>query len=193
MCGVIVVCMCAVLCDYWNLWLTCGGKMETVRVQLLSKPSMNSRQLRLIVMSWIVNDNFTTCNHVLTTEIIKGSSNTSNDQEKIDTKSTTNSQIAQPHNTVNNLLVCILVDSDDDFMPTSVKRTRKNPSTTSKGNDFNDELIKSEKVGRPLILGILPEGYTYKMITITNFKDLDSFDCELKIKLETEKVDNGLQ
>ena len=88
MCGVIVVCMCAVLCDYWNLWLTCGGKMETVHVQLLSKPSMNSRQLRLIVMSWIVNDNVTTCNLALTTEI-KGTSNTSNDQENIDTKSTT--------------------------------------------------------------------------------------------------------
>ena len=22
-CGVIVVCMCAVLCDHWDLWLTC--------------------------------------------------------------------------------------------------------------------------------------------------------------------------
>ena len=32
----IVVCMCAVLCDYWNLWLTCGGKMETVHVPLLA-------------------------------------------------------------------------------------------------------------------------------------------------------------
>ena len=131
----------AVLCEYWNLWLTCGGKMETVHVQLLSKPSMNSRQLRLIVMSWIVNDNVT----LAPTTEIKGTSNTStsNDQEKIDTKSTTNSQTAQPHDTVNNPLVCIPVDSDDDFMPTSVKRTTKNPSTTSKDNDFNDELNRA--------------------------------------------------
>ena len=86
-------------------------------------------------------------------------------KKKIDTKSTTNSQTAQPHDTVNNPLVCIPVDSDGDFMPTSVKRTRKNPSTTSKDNDFNDELIKSEKVGRPLILGMISEGYIYKTVT----------------------------
>jgi hypothetical protein len=48
-CGVIVVCMCAVLCDHWDLWLTCGNEMEAVHVPLLSKPSINSRQLRLIV------------------------------------------------------------------------------------------------------------------------------------------------
>ena len=63
-CGVIVVCMAAVLCDHWNLWLTCGSQMEEVHVPLLSNPSMNSRQLRLIVMSWIVNDNVNTCHIV---------------------------------------------------------------------------------------------------------------------------------
>ena len=65
-CGVIVVCMCAVLCDYWNLWFTCGCEMEAVHVPLLSKPSINSRQLRLLVMSWIVNDSVNTCNLVPT-------------------------------------------------------------------------------------------------------------------------------
>ena len=39
----------------------------------------------------------------------------------------------------------------------------------------------------PLILSTLPEGYTYKMVTVTHFKDLDSFNCELKIKLGTEE------
>ena len=34
---------------------------------------------------------------------------------------------------------------------------------------------------------MLPEGYTYKMVTVTHFKDLDSFNCELKINLETEE------
>ena len=62
--GVIVVCMAAVLCDHWNLWLTCGSQMEEVHVPLLSNPSLNSRQLRLIVMSWIVNDNVNTCHIV---------------------------------------------------------------------------------------------------------------------------------
>ena len=54
-------------------------------------------------------------------------------------------------------------------------------------SDSEYELIKSEKVGRPLILGMLPKGYTYKMVTVTHFKDLDSFICELKIKLGTEE------
>ena len=35
-CGVIVVCMCAVLCDYWNPWFTCGCEMEAIHVPLLS-------------------------------------------------------------------------------------------------------------------------------------------------------------
>ena len=39
MCIVKVVCMFAVLCEYWYLWLTCGVKMETVHVPLLSKTS----------------------------------------------------------------------------------------------------------------------------------------------------------
>ena len=42
-CGVIVVCMGAVLCDHWNSWLTWGN--EIIEVPLLSNPSMNSRQL----------------------------------------------------------------------------------------------------------------------------------------------------
>ena len=78
-------------------------------------------------------------------------------------------------------------DSDDDFVPMGFKRVSKHPLTLVKDSDSEDELIKSEKVGKPLILGMLPEGYTYKMVSVTHFKDLDSFNCELKIKLETEE------
>ena len=58
-----MVCMAGVLCDHWNLWFTCGSgsQMEEVHVPLLSNPSMNSRQLGVIVMSWIVNNNIDTC------------------------------------------------------------------------------------------------------------------------------------
>ena len=56
-CGVVVVCMGAVLSEHWSSWLTCGHQME---VPLLSNPSVNSRQLRLIVMSWIVNNSVNT-------------------------------------------------------------------------------------------------------------------------------------
>ena len=129
MCGVIVVCMSAVLCDYWNLWFTCGCEMEAVHAPLLSKPSINSRQLRLIVMSWIVNDSVNTCNLVSTVkenttkEILKNSEGHS----KTDTQSTTDIQATEPHdNTVNNPLTHVHVDSDDDFMPISVS---KHPST----------------------------------------------------------------
>ena len=71
--------------------------------------------------------------------------------------------------TVNNTLTHIHVDSDDDFMPISVNKLSKHPSTLSMDSDSEDELIKSEKVGRPLILGMLPEGYTYNMVTVTAF------------------------
>ena len=54
-------------------------------------------------------------------------------------------------------------------------------------SDSEDEFIKSEKVGRPLLLGMLPEGYTYNMVTVTHFQDLDSFNCEFKLKLGTEE------
>ena len=43
-----------------------------------------------------------------------------------------------------------------------------------------------DKVGRPLILSLLPNGYTYKIICVTDFKELNSFECEFKIKLESE-------
>ena len=44
--------MVGVLCDQWDLWLTWD---DQTCVPLLSNPTMNSRQLRLIAMSWIVN------------------------------------------------------------------------------------------------------------------------------------------
>ena len=34
---------------------------------------------------------------------------------------------------------------------------------------------------------MLPDGYTYKMLTMTHFNDLESFICDLKIKLDTEE------
>ena len=71
-------------------------------------------------------------------------------------------------------------------MPISVNKLSKHPSTSSMDSDSEGELI-----GRPLILGMLPEGYTYNMVTVTHFQDLDSFNCELKLKLGTEK--SGLQ
>ena len=51
MCGVIVVCMSAILYESWGSWVTCTN--QTV-LPLISKPSVNSRQLRLMVMSWIL-------------------------------------------------------------------------------------------------------------------------------------------
>ena len=89
-----VWCVCAVLCDHWDLWRTYGSEMETVHVPLLSKPSLNSMQLRLIVMSWIVNDSANTSNLV---PIIKKNKtlNTSDRQGKTDTQSTTQATKSQ--------------------------------------------------------------------------------------------------
>lgn len=61
LCGIIVVCMAGILSKHWDLWLTCDGQTH---VPLLSNPTMNNRQLRLLVMSWIVNDGVNTENFV---------------------------------------------------------------------------------------------------------------------------------
>ena len=45
--------------------------------------------------------------------------------------------------------------------------------------------IKSEK--GLLVLGMLPEGYTYKIVTVTHFKDLDLFNCGLEIEESVRK------
>lgn len=52
-CGIVVICMAAALCDKWNTWLTWNNQ---VLGSLLSNPTMNNNQLRLIVLSWIVNN-----------------------------------------------------------------------------------------------------------------------------------------
>ena len=61
--------VCVLLWCVWLLYFVTTGicgllvvvKWRKYMYQLLSNPSMNSRQLRLIVMSWIVNDNVNTC------------------------------------------------------------------------------------------------------------------------------------
>ena len=68
--------------------------------------------------------------------------NTSERQSKTDTQSTTDTQATEPHDkTVNNPLTHIHIDSDDDFMPISVKKLSKHPSTLSMDSDSEDELI----------------------------------------------------
>ena len=34
---------------------------------------------------------------------------------------------------------------------------------------------------------MLPKGYTYKMLSVTHFKDLESFTCDFKVKLQNEE------
>ena len=78
----------------------------------------------------------------------------------------------------------IHVDSDDDFMPTN--KVSKHSCIISNDSDSDDDLMKSEKVGKPLFVCMLPDGYTYKMVMVTHFKDIDSFNFNFKIKLGTE-------
>ena len=52
MCGVILVCMVAIFCNYWQAWLTWRGDAQ---IPLLSSPSENSVPLRVLSMSWIFN------------------------------------------------------------------------------------------------------------------------------------------
>ena len=75
---------------------------------------------------------------------------------------TSNTKVTKKHaEAVNNPVVH--VDSDDDFLPT---KSSKHSHVLSNDSDSDDKLMKSAKVGRPLILGMLPDGYTYKMVTV---------------------------
>ena len=75
-------------------------------IPLLSNPSTNSMQLRLIVLSWIVNDNVTST-HVL---------------------------VPHKHISSNNE-VSVYADSDDDFVPTVHDKSSKLPSNDSESGD----------------------------------------------------------
>ena len=43
-----------------------------------------------------------------------------------------------------------------------------------------------KNVARPLIFGMLPDNYTYKMLTVAHFDNLDSFSCHFRIKIDNE-------
>ena len=75
--------------------------------------------------------------------------------------------------------------SDDDFMPAKVKKqscTDKKPVSS----DSEDEINTNDKIASPLILGMLPESYTYRMLNVMHFKELNNFHCNFRIKLDTE-------
>ena len=73
------------------------------------------------------------------------------------------------------------------MMPVTVKKATKHASATL-NDSSDDELIKPKKVGRPLILSMLPADYVYNMVMVTHFKNLNSFNCELKIREKCEKM-----
>ena len=50
-----------------------------------------------------------------------------------------------------------VIDSDDDFMV--INKANKHMHTSNE-SDSEDELVKSEEVRSPLILSMLPDGYT---------------------------------
>lgn len=110
-CGVIVVCMAAVLCDHWDSWLRCDNQMGGI----LSNPSTNSMQLRLIVLFWIANDNVTATHLVPQRQI--SSHKDMLDDSCIGYKADAcinNTKVAMEHAKQ----VTVYADSDDDFMPT---------------------------------------------------------------------------
>ena len=87
-------------------------------------------QLRLIVMSWIVNDSANTSNLV---PIIK-KNNTSDGQGKSDTQSTTNTRATKSQDkTVDNPLTHMHADSDDDFCANQFQENEQAPIYLRKG------------------------------------------------------------
>ena len=68
----------------------------------------------------------------------------------------------------------------DDFtsLNTNIK---KNCPIDSNDFESDDEFIKTNNIARPLILAILPEGYSYKMLTVSHFEDLNHTLAILKL------------
>ena len=57
MCGIIVVCMVGMFCEFWEAWLTWNSDAQ---IPFMSNTSKNNMQLRLIAMSWIFNESIDT-------------------------------------------------------------------------------------------------------------------------------------
>ena len=119
--------MSAIVCESWDLWLSWSNETD---LPLLSKPSENSSQLRLTVISWIATNTITTSMF-----------------------------IPLAYNEPETLLISDS-NSEDDLM----------------------DIDKQED-----IRAMLPDGYTYKMIEVTDHKDINSFQCTFKLKIDTEE------
>ena len=63
---------------------------------------------------------------------------------------------------------------------------KKISHTESKQSYTEDELHKNDKIAKPLIFCMLPDKYTYKMLTVAHFDNLDSFSCHFRIKIDNE-------
>ena len=120
--------MAAVLCDHWDMWLRCGNQIG--EIPLLSNPLTNSMQLRLIVLSWIVDNNLTTTNLVCQ----RHSSHENTTSKNLTKHPCINNHIdKQETNPVNHS------DSSDEFMPTKYERSS---TLTPSGYETDDEFIK---------------------------------------------------
>ena len=185
-CGVIVVCMAVVICDNWELW-RCGNRMR--EIPMLSNPSTNSMQLRLIALSWIVEDNVTAThldpqNKVFSDTNIPECTCEKEPYVVCEGHACINyTDIAiKPANQVTNSLV--YAESDDALLSTKLDISSPPLSNDS---ESGDELIKFDDAGRSQILNMLPSNYTYKNMCITHFSDLNYFHCEFRIKLQSEE------
>ena len=77
--------------------------------------------------------------------------------------------------------------SDMDDFTTSNTAIKTHSYIDTNDCESDDEFIKTNNIARPLVLDILPEVYSYKMLTVSHFEDLESFTCNFKIKLENEE------
>ena len=57
MCGIIVICMAAVMSLNWDSWSSWNYRSTP---PIISEPSQNHKELRIIVMTWIIDDSIQT-------------------------------------------------------------------------------------------------------------------------------------
>ena len=160
MCGVIVMCMAAVMCERWENWTTWSSDSAP---KYLSTPSQYRNHLRISVISWLVANKVNTENLGSATQMACGEGTTDIKQPPVEEKT-------------EDITVC--------YQPSLVEKISDDATSDSEINSGDENLMSVENS----IINMLPSKYEYIFID-RSANDINShnFNCIFKIKLETEE------
>lgn len=158
MCGVILICMSAILCEIWDSWSTFN---KSNAPKFLLNPSQYSRELRLKVMSWLV------ANAVDITGINEYNIGDSTHSSSL----------------LNNVVTDTTEVTDSAFSDVNSVFSGVTEQCSSQSDSSDDETWKRSCESISVLRNILPSKYEYKFADITQSKG----NCAFKIKLTSEE------